>query len=154
MIHALRFCGLLLLNLAVALFGTAILDTTVGKLIPTHSINAVLWKEWTLSIICAAFIGFGMWWRWRSRAVKWTWVLTSLWFALRFLPAIGSGDLLFQFSGTGCRDGIAALGCRTFFVFTIPFIRGIAYSLGAYVSSAVYGPASTSGVAVSPSTVP
>ena len=149
MTRALRFCGLLLLNAAVALFGSAIFETTVGKLIPAHSLNAVLWKQWTLSIMCAAFIGFGMWWRWRSSAVKWTWVLTSVWFAFRFLPAaIASGHLWFQFSGTGCGESVGPLECLNFFVFTIPFIRGIAYSLGAYVASAFYGHASASEVAV------
>src|SRR5215469_8113345 len=57
-------------NVMAALFGTAILETSIFKLIPTHSLNAVLWKEWTLSIMYEAFIGFGMWWRWRSRAVN------------------------------------------------------------------------------------
>ena len=29
------------------------------------------------------------------------------------------------------------LGCRNFFVFTIPFVRGVLYSVGAYFSSLV-----------------
>ena len=31
-------------------------------------------------------------------------------------------------------EGVRALGCRKFFLFTIPFIRGVSYSAGAYIS--------------------
>src|SRR5262249_476687 len=129
LMRAFRFCGLLLLNLAVAFFGTGILGAIVGAVIPTPSFNAVLWKLWILSILCAGFIGFGMWWKWRSPATKWTWVLPSLWFAFPFFLAVirvlpPHRDLLSQFSGTGCRGGVDGVGCRAFFVYTIPFIRG------------------------------
>jgi hypothetical protein len=40
----------------------------------------------------------------------------------------------YQFSGLGCGNGIRALECRNFFLFTVPFIRGVAYSFGAFIS--------------------
>jgi hypothetical protein len=41
-----------------------------------------------------------------------------------------------RLSGIACSNNSPA-GCRNFFVFTVPLIRGISYSLGAYVSSVV-----------------
>jgi len=135
--RALKFFGFLVINVVVALIGTAIVDSTIGKVFPAHSLVTVLWKEWILSIVSAVFIGFGMWRTWRSDAAKWTWVLPTVWFGIRFFLAIGSGAVWSQFCGTGCANGIRSVECRNFFVFTIPFIRSVSYSLGAYVSSLV-----------------
>src|SRR5438094_2019628 len=144
MIRALKFFGLLAINLVVALIGTAILDTAFGKVFPARSLLVLLWKEWILNIACAAFFGFVMWRAWRSAAAKWMWVLPAMWFVLRFLPTLlgrgsqsvlASGSIWSQFSGADCETGIQALGCRNFFVFTIPLIRGISYSVGAFFSS-------------------
>ena len=76
--RALKFFGFLVINVVVALIGTAIVDSTIGKVFPAHSLVTVLWKEWILSIVCAVFIGFGMWRTWRSDAAKWTWVLPAV----------------------------------------------------------------------------
>ena len=137
MLRALKFTGLLIVNVGVALVGTAIIDTAEGKLLPTQSLGGILWKEWILSIICAASIGFGVWRTWRTAVAKWTWVIPTAWFGIRLFFAIGSGQLWSQFSGTGCADGINSIECRNFFVFTIPLIRGVSYSGGAYMSSLV-----------------
>ena len=89
--RALKFFGFLVINVVVALIGTAIVDSTIGKVFPAHSLVTVLWKEWILSIVCAVFIGFGMWRTWRSDAAKWTWVHPAVWFGISFFLAIGSG---------------------------------------------------------------
>jgi len=135
MLSALKFFGLLIVNIVVAVVGTAILTTAIGKAFHGHSLSAILWREWSLSIGCAAFIGFGMWRTWRSHVAYWTWVLPTLWFGVKFLLAIGKGSLLFQFSGEACVEGVRPIGCINWFVFSIPFVRSIFYSLGAYVSS-------------------
>lgn len=138
MLRVLRFCGLVLLNVVVALLGTAVVETAFGEVIPAHSLAVVLWKAWTLSIVCAGLIGFGMWRTWRSDPAKWTWILLTLWFTARFLPAAFSQrHVLHQFSGAACGNGVSG-ECLDFLVFTIPFIRGLSYSFGAYVSSLVY----------------
>jgi hypothetical protein len=135
MLSALKFFGLLVVNIIVAVIGTAILTTAIGKAFHGHSLGAILWKEWSLSIGCAAIIGFGMWRTWRSHVAQWTWVLPAVWFGVKFILAIGKGPLLFQFSGEACAEGVRPIGCINFFVFTIPFIRSVFYSLGAYASS-------------------
>lgn len=134
-LRALRFFGLLLLNVLVAVIGTAILEATIGKAIPAHTVAAVFWKETIVSIICASLIGFGMWRTWRSEAAKWTWVLALLWFAFGALALAGRG----VFGPLWVRSGAdVASEMRSFFAFTLPLIRTAAYSVGAYISSLVY----------------
>src|SRR6266704_3953800 len=84
---ALKFCGALILNTFVAIIGAAVLETGVGKAFHPQSIAAILWKEWSLSVLLATLIGFGMWRTLRTRASKWTWILPSLWFGMIFVPA-------------------------------------------------------------------
>jgi hypothetical protein len=143
MLRGLKFCGALILHMIVALIGTAILEGVIGKAFRPQTLAGVLWKEWTLSLLCAAFVGFFMWRTWRVNAAMWVWILTGVWLGLKLVPAfLGSdaqsalvgGGLWSQFSGTACDGGVRTLGCRNFFVFTIPFIRGVAYSVGAYLS--------------------
>jgi hypothetical protein len=69
MLRALKFGRLLVINVVVAIIGPAILETAIGRVFPAHSLVTVLWKEWILSITCAASIGFWMWHMWRSDAV-------------------------------------------------------------------------------------
>ena len=138
MLGALKFFGLLLVNIIVAVIGTAILTTAIGKAFHAHSLGAILWREWSLSIGCAAAMGFGMWHTWRSDVAFWTWVLPAVWFGAKFMLAIGQGSLLFQFSGEACANGVRPIGCINFFAFTIPFIRSVFYSIGAYASSVVH----------------
>src|SRR5205807_1356761 len=98
------------------------------------TLAAVLWKEWTLSLVCAVFVGFFMWRTSRTNAAMWVWVLPSLWFCLNLVLVLSAsrgnsvlvgGGLWRQLSGAACADGLVALGCRKFFVVTIPFIRGV-----------------------------
>lgn len=142
--RAFKFSGILILHTLVALIGTAILENTVWTVFRPQSLSAFLWKEWILSLLCAALVGFLMWRTWRGSAAMWVWLLTGSWFVLRFvlsLPAshgssvLAGGGLWDQFSGSACDGGIRTVGCRNFFVFTIPFARGVAYSVGALLSS-------------------
>ena|ERR1039458_3499388 len=136
--RVLKFGGLLVVNLVVAVIGTAILDTGMRRVIPPHSIAAMVWKEFILSIICAAFIGFGMWRTWRNSAAKWTWVLPAVWFAFGYLTIAGHGEVWGRLSGFGSRSVLSAPDVRSFFLFTVPLVRAISYSVGAYLSSLLY----------------
>src|SRR3981081_3213350 len=74
MLRILKFCGAVILNTFVAVIGSAILEG-IGTVFHPHSIAALLWKEWSLSLLCAAFIGFSMWRTWRTSAAKYAWIL-------------------------------------------------------------------------------
>jgi hypothetical protein len=138
MLRYLKFVGSLLINLAAAVIGTTILDTEVRGLIPTHTVEAIVWKEIILSVVCAAFIGFFIWRTWRSSAAKWIWVLAGLWFIFGYLVIARSANVWGRLSGFSSGSVLSAPDVRTFFSFTVPFIRAISYSLGAYISSLVY----------------
>ncbi len=144
---ALRFCGELIVHTAVAIIGTAFLESAIWKVFPAHSLGVILWKEWILSLSCAAVIGFFMWRTWKVSAAMWVWVLPSFWLILRFLFALAAsqrqinvvdgGGLWNQFSGGACDGGSRTFGCRNFFVFTIPFVRGISIPSGRVFPRAV-----------------
>ena len=57
--RVLRFVGFLVINVVIAVIGTAVADTELRRLIPPYSITAVVWKETVLSILLVAFIGSG-----------------------------------------------------------------------------------------------
>jgi hypothetical protein len=131
----LQLLGSLLINLTVATIGTAILDTEVRRVIPTHTVAAIVWKEIILSIVCAAFLGFFMWQTWRSSAAKWIWILAAFWFVFGYLTIARSANPWGRLSGFSSGSVLSAPDGRTFFAFTVPFIRALFYSLGAYISS-------------------
>ena len=136
--RVLKFSGLLLINLVVAVIGTAILDTAVRRAIPSHSVAAIVWKELFFSIVCAGLIGFGMWRTWRSSAAKWTWVLAAVWFLFCYLTIAGQGAVWGRLFGLGSESDLNAPDVRSFFLFTVPLVRAVAYSVGAYLSSLLY----------------
>jgi|ERR1700733_4319903 hypothetical protein len=138
MLSSLKLFGLLIVNIVVAVAGTAVLTTSIGRAFHAHSLSAILWKEWSLSTGCAGVIGFGMWRTWRSHVAYWTWTLPTLWFGVKLLASIGRGSLLFQFSGEACVEGVRPIGCINWFAFAVPFVRSVFYSLGAYAASFFY----------------
>ena len=144
MAKRLRFCLWLILHTIVAIFGTAFLDTAFGKAFHPRSLTGTLLKEWILSLVCAAFIGFSMWRTWRVSAAMWVWILPSFWFVFRFCQSFSASQshsfsvsegLWRQFSGAACDAGTHALGCMNFLIFTIPLVRAVSYSAGAGIAS-------------------
>lgn len=138
MLRTLKFIGALLINLLVAVMATAILDTGVRRVIPPHTVSAIVWKEIILSVVCAAILGFLMWRTWRSTAAKWVWVLTVVWFVFGYLTFADNANVWGRFSGLSSGSALSGPDVRTFFAFTVPLIRGICYSIGAYISALVY----------------
>jgi len=125
MLRALKFSGLVAVNLVVAVVGTAILETWLRRVIPPHSIAALLWKECILSIACAALIGFGVWRTWRNSTAKWTWVPAAGWFAVGSLAFAGRGYVFGRLFAFGFGNDFGAAEVRSFFAFTVPLIRAI-----------------------------
>lgn len=148
--RSIKFGGLLILNAFVAVLGTASLEAEIGSVIHPRSIVGLLWKWWSLDLFCAALIGFLVWRKWKTQATKWTWTLPAVWFVLRFVFAlmshhqpsvlIGGHGIWYQFSGADCQSGYrAGSGCVDYWAFTAPCVRGLTYSIGAYLSSKMYG---------------
>jgi uncharacterized membrane protein YbjE (DUF340 family) len=145
LMNKLRFCGLLLLHLFTSLIGTAIISSFLGRFYTANSFSAALGKEWVLSVVCAALLGFFVRLRFQSSSAAWTWTLPTIWFCVGLLMAFGArgsasampndAGIWTKFSGTGCSEGMRSVACLNFFLFTIPWIRCISYSIGALLCS-------------------
>jgi hypothetical protein len=136
MIRTLRFVGFLIVHTVIAIIGTAIVEHAIWRLVPAHSVVGIVWKECILSATCAVLIGFGMWKIWPTSAAKWVWVLQAIWFAFGFL--MRRGDVWGGLFGIGSGGVLAVPDTRSFFAFTVPFLRASFYSAGASVSSSLF----------------
>ena len=121
MFCALRFLELLLLHMLMAIIGSAIAVGAMWKMLPSHSVMGVLWKECAFDNICTAMLGFGMCRVLRTPATKWVWVLPSVWFAFGFLTRNGDvfGGLIDQRSVLAPPDTKAS--SRLLFRYFVPF---------------------------------
>jgi hypothetical protein len=99
----------------------------------------VIWKEWILDILLAGLLGILAYRISRSKVAVWIWILPMVWFGLRLLSLVptlggrGQPGLWYEVSGEDCVHGMTDMGCANFFLFTIPFIRSLAYSFGTLI---------------------
>lgn len=137
MIRALKFCTFVVINLAIAVIGTAILDHGLWKAIPppSHTIAGVMWKESLLSVVCAVGLGFSVWRVWRSSSTKYTWIPATAWFVIGFVATARHSDVLGRVFPFGSGADIGPAEIRSFFAFTVPLIRSVSYAVGSYLSS-------------------
>jgi len=146
MLRWIRTAGSLLLNLLLAVFGTAVIQTPLDSLIKVHTIPEIVQRSDWLSAVCACLLGYVVYRLWRPYIARWLWVAGIGWIAFRvilLLPAQHVSALYpaqhvsiwSALSGTGCSEGITAVGCRNWLQFTIPSLRMVAYSTGAIVCS-------------------
>ena len=143
-----RVVGLFILDFLGAVVVPAILEGSVGRLIPVHSVAAVVVEEWCLSLPCAAFMGFMMYQFWRSGTSKWVWIAPALWFGLwailyaarPYTHSVFSKNsgFWFHFSGAACAADVS--NCRDFYCLTVPVIRSLSYSGAALLASRVLSP--------------
>ena len=134
LVRGFKFSGLLTVHIVVALFGTAILESSLHRIHAT-SIGTVLLQAWIFSAAVAFGLGFSIQRLWPNTAAKWTWVLPALWFGFGTLIAARHGAVFDQTTGRACGNGLADPFCRGWFLFTIPFLRTGCYSAGSYVQS-------------------
>ena len=143
-LNTVRFCGYLLLHSLIAILGTPALVGIAGHAFHPRTPELFLAKIWILDTVCAAFLGFLIGSRWKRSAALWVWVLPGLWFTAVFLLALASSrahsifsseTVTGRFFGSDCVQG-SRVGCQYFWVFTIPLVRGVCYSLAAWGSPA------------------
>lgn len=129
----LRSGGLWLVNVLVALFGTAVIEAPFSPVFHPRTIQALLIKQYLLSALFASLLGFFVYRRWRLKTAKWVGVGGICWFLLRAPLAFSQGGLWHQMSGIGCSNGLHSIGCTNWFIFTIPAFRTVCYSAGAWI---------------------
>lgn len=148
-VKLLRNIGLYLGHLLTAVVGTAILTSVFGMLFHPRSISEFVGKEWALSVVFASLLGFLAYHISKARVGTWVWVPAVAWFAFGFIllmpttygqsalsPNHGLWDSI---SGFACSEGVRAAGCRTFFLFTIPLVRCVSYSIGMFAAMTMRG---------------
>ncbi len=132
-LRGIRGFGFLLLNLIVAVFGTAIIETLLGLIYHPRTINSLLTKGDLLSALCALALGFVISRRWNLHAARWTGLFGAVWFALGACVDINHGTVWSRMSGVACSEGLQAAHCMKWFVFTLPAVRTVFYSTGAWL---------------------
>ena len=136
-----RSIGLFLLHGAFAIMGPAIVDALLHNLVPPHSGTGIVLEAWVGSVASALLIALFMIRALQSRTALWVWVVPALWLIVGFMAWYGAhhgsileDTLLGRFSGNTCAVTLDHRPCRDFLLFTIPFIRATAYSIGSLLS--------------------
>jgi len=90
--------------------------------------------EWIRSLTGAALAAVLVQRFWKISGAEWAWVIPSASFALAYLRdlllARGTFD---HFSGHDCAIQTGGTSCQDFFLFTVPFLRAVSYTLAARV---------------------
>jgi hypothetical protein len=140
----LRFLGAFVLNLAIATFGTSVVESPLwsawSRIGRAHSVSGIEEREWLLSLTIAVLLGIFIGSRW-SRAAVWVWTLPISFFVLGALlhstrprpSVLVGGGFAEHFFFPNCLADPHE--CRDFFFFTLPAARTAVYSLGTWVSS-------------------
>jgi hypothetical protein len=139
--NLLRVAGRFLLNLTIAILGTTAVESAlwsiVSQVFPVHSESARAFREWLLSLTIAALLGFFIGRR-RSATAIWVWTLPVVFFGLGVLvysarpteSVLVGGHFAEHFFSPNCLA--KRFECRDFYLFTVPAIRAVAYSFGAW----------------------
>jgi hypothetical protein len=129
-----------LLNLATAIFGTALLESFILPNIG-FSRSVAEWevRAWVFSFTLAALLGFLTFRQWPQESAMWVWTLPVAFLtfgALAYMGQEGSvigGDSFWKhFIAPNCSD---RQSCRDFLIFTVPLARSVGYSAAAWVTS-------------------
>jgi hypothetical protein len=129
----LREAGSLLLNLIAPVFGTALIEAPFDRLYHPHTLRAVLLKGYIFSAVFAFALGFFVFRRWKPGAAKWTALWGIGWFAVGVCLDVTHGSVWSRMSGTACSEGLRAAHCMNWFIFSLPAVRTVFYSAGAWL---------------------
>ena len=135
-----RAVGTFLLNVAIAVFGTAMIESSIWSLIGhAGSVSEVEAREWLLSLTIAALLGFVVSRQWRTASAVWVWVLPLASFAFGVLlyttttsSVLAGRSVSEHFLAPDCLRNKDA--CSDFLIFTVPAVRAASYSVAAWVS--------------------
>jgi len=155
---SLRVVVAFLSNVLIAAIGPAVIESPFVRLVGLSDGAGVArrigsLKADLLTITVALGLGYSVYRWWRPEAAKWIWLVGFLWFVYgAFLRMDGNhGAILWEASSTEFLDMLSAY--RDFYnlnsfinwsEFTLPLLRTIFYSLGAFCCSRIgrYGPTS------------
>jgi hypothetical protein len=117
-----------------AVLGTAGIEAVVGPLYRPHSGHSAILKAWTLDVVVASLLGVIVQLSLKNTTMNWAWVLPAAAFSVRASSyAVSAGNLFGHFSGQACAVELQGTPCTDFFLFTVPLIRGLSYSVGGVI---------------------
>ena len=123
------FASKVVLNTALAVFGTAVITHTVAKLIPPQSISDVVVREWASSLVGAAILGWLVKKTPLGDTARWAFAFPLGIFLIRIVFLSRYGEFTEHFLHLlGYRCDLEVNLCRDFIAFTLPLLRGCAYS--------------------------
>jgi len=125
-------CGGVLLNTVFSVLGTGGIEAIVGPLYRPHSGRSAILKAWVLDVAIAALLGVIAQLSLRTSTMRWAWVLPAIAFSTRASSyAVSAGNIFDHFSGQACAIELQGRPCSDFFLFTVPLVRALSYSVAA-----------------------
>jgi len=132
-IRSVRAVGVFLVNLLLAVLGTKVVEAPFDHLVhfSDRTSTAVLKADFLTSTV-AFGLGYFVYRRWQPAAAGWVWVAGTCWFGLGALHILGGrqGTTLWEISGSQFPLDIDSF--VTWSKFTLPLLRTIFYSGGAF----------------------
>jgi hypothetical protein len=71
-----------MINLVIAVFGTAVIESPISSRIKVHTLLGILQQEYVLNAICGCLLGYIVYRRRQPTAAKWLWSVGVGWFVL------------------------------------------------------------------------
>ena len=134
----LRTAALFTGHIVLAVLGTVIAQSSIPRIRP-KTLEGILLKEYGLSAMIAFALGYLVYHKWRQSEAMWIWVLGVLWFAQqaihtwRIQGLFGTlHDVYLKMSGLNSPWEPSSL--VDFTAYTIPLVRTVFYSAGAFSS--------------------
>ena len=133
--RAVRGVGVFLLNVVVAVLGTAVLESPFEHYAHVFSLRESLLLMDLLTAAFAFGVGYSVYWRWQPAASKWAWIAGVCWLGQRAIfPPDGNHVVIWEMHATNSVFlDVERLG--NWSVYTLPFLRTTFYSVGAYCCS-------------------
>jgi hypothetical protein len=141
-----RTMALALLNLVVATVGTGLAEGAFWRQLHVWSLRMTpMLMENLVSSATAFGLGYSIYAQWQPAVSKWLWIAGLCWFIPHALLMLGGSDgSVLEPAGTNFPADSQDI--TNWVAFTIPCLRTIFYSLGAFCSARTGGPALLQGL--------
>ena len=131
----LKFSGQMIAHTIAAILGTTLIVGPIARLVRPDTGGEIIIREWICSILFAGLLGCLLGGYRKSDAANWAWIIPGAIFLVRALIYVFTWRTAFfsTFSGHECAIGLQKHDCLDFFDFSLPLIRGVSYSTGAWL---------------------
>jgi hypothetical protein len=132
----LRIAGFYLANLFAAVVGTSMLDPGIARAIAGPASLTTLRRyclaEDLISAAMAFVLGYFSYWKLKSATAKWVWIAGALWFGQYVFQHRAEIDNMYFVESSYPDVTASTKMLETWLSYTLPFLRTIFYSVGAF----------------------